>query len=157
MAARNLAMVQLAVFDAVNSIDPRYEPYGGIQVRATRGASMVAAVAGAADEVLRALYPDQAATFDATLAETLGHGPWPLEAGPEARPSAGRWAMPSWRSRADDGSDAIRRCAAGDAAGHVDADAADIRPRGRAQLRVRHALRHDEPLAVPARPPAGPG
>ena len=47
MAARNLAMVQLAVYDAVNSIDPRSVPYDGIQVRAPRGTSMVAAVAGA--------------------------------------------------------------------------------------------------------------
>ena len=75
LAARNLAMVQLAVYDAVNSIDPRYQPYGGIQVRPPRGASKVAAVAGAADEVLRSLYPAQAATFDATLAESLATVP----------------------------------------------------------------------------------
>ena len=31
LAARNLAMVQLAVYDAVNSIDPLYQPYGGIR------------------------------------------------------------------------------------------------------------------------------
>jgi hypothetical protein len=74
-AARNLAMVQLAVYDAVNSIDPRYQSYAGIQVKAGRDASEVAAVAGAADEVLRALYPNQAATFDATLAESLATVP----------------------------------------------------------------------------------
>src|SRR5205807_1980242 len=56
-AARNLAVLQLAVYDAVDSIDRRFQPYGGIQVHAARGASEVAAVAGAADEVLRALYP----------------------------------------------------------------------------------------------------
>ncbi|MEO6811138.1 MAG: phosphatase PAP2 family protein [Isosphaeraceae bacterium] len=71
LAARNLAMVQLAVFDAVNSIDRRHEPYAGIQVRHAQGASTEAAVARAADEVLTALYPDQAATFHATLAESL--------------------------------------------------------------------------------------
>jgi hypothetical protein len=75
LAARNLAMIQLAVYDAVNSIDPRYQPYGGIQVRAPGGASMVAAVAGAADEVLNALYPKQTAAFDATLAESLATVP----------------------------------------------------------------------------------
>jgi hypothetical protein len=75
MAARNLAMVQLAVYDAVNSIDPQSIPYGGIQVRAPRDASMVAAVVGAADEVLTALYPHQAATLDATLKESLAMVP----------------------------------------------------------------------------------
>lgn len=75
LAARNLAMVQLAVYDAVNSLDPLYQPYGGIRVRARRGASMVAAAAGAADEVLSALYPKQVATFDATLAESLATVP----------------------------------------------------------------------------------
>jgi hypothetical protein len=71
LAARNLALVQLAVYDAVNSLDPRSQSYSGIQVKARPGASDVAAVAGAADEVLRALYPTQAASFDAALAESL--------------------------------------------------------------------------------------
>lgn len=75
LAARNLAMVQLAVFDAVNSIDRRHEPYAGIQVGHARGASVEAAAAGAADEVLRALYPDQAERFRATLAESLATVP----------------------------------------------------------------------------------
>jgi hypothetical protein len=75
LAARNLAMVQLAVYDAVNSLDPRSQSYGGIQVKAERGASEAAAVAGAADEVLRALYPAQAASFDATLVESLAAVP----------------------------------------------------------------------------------
>jgi hypothetical protein len=70
LTARNLAMVQVAVFDAINSIDPLYQAYGGIQVAAPHGASETAAVAGAADEVLRALYPTQTTLFDATLAET---------------------------------------------------------------------------------------
>ena len=39
-------MVQLAVYDAINSIDPRYQSYAGIQVKAGRDASEVAAVAG---------------------------------------------------------------------------------------------------------------
>ena len=78
MAARNLAMVQLAVYDAVNSIDPRSEPYDGIQVRAPLGTSVVAAVAGAADEVLTALYPKQSATFAATLKESLAMVPGKL-------------------------------------------------------------------------------
>jgi hypothetical protein len=75
LAARNLAMVQLAIFDAINSIEPRYLPYAGVQVKAPRGASEVAAVAAAADEVLRSLYPSEGALFDAALAESFATVP----------------------------------------------------------------------------------
>jgi hypothetical protein len=75
MAARNLAVVQLAIYTAVNSIDPRFQSYQGIRIQARPGASISAAVAGAADEVLTALYPTQAGSFDAALAETLATVP----------------------------------------------------------------------------------
>jgi hypothetical protein len=70
-AARNFAMVQIAVFDAVNSIDRQYVPYAGIQESVARGTSETAAVAGAADEVLRALYPKEGRMFAATLFQSL--------------------------------------------------------------------------------------
>src|SRR5688500_5239778 len=38
---RNVALVQVAVFDAVNAIDRSYEPYAA-DVKASRGASMEA-------------------------------------------------------------------------------------------------------------------
>src|SRR5205823_3484014 len=48
-ASRALAIVQAAVFDAVNSIDRSYDPYL-IQVNAPRDASLTAAAAQAAHD-----------------------------------------------------------------------------------------------------------
>src|SRR5215472_12668967 len=53
--ARALAIVQAAVFDAVNSIDRSYDPYL-IQVNAPEGASIPAAAAQAAHDTLVALF-----------------------------------------------------------------------------------------------------
>ncbi|WP_436520677.1 vanadium-dependent haloperoxidase [Actinoplanes sp. HUAS TT8] len=71
-AARSFAMVQGAVYDAVNAVSGvRYEPYL-IAPKVRHGASADAAVAAAASRVLLALFPDQAATvraqYDAALA-----------------------------------------------------------------------------------------
>lgn len=68
---RPAAMVQIAVFDALNSIDPLYTPYV-TSVSVPQGASRDAAAAQAAHDVLVALMPSQTATFDAALAATLG-------------------------------------------------------------------------------------
>jgi hypothetical protein len=67
---RNVALVQVAVFDAVNAIDRSYEPYAA-DVKASRGASKEAAAAQAAHDTLSALYPSRRAIFDAALAEDL--------------------------------------------------------------------------------------
>ena len=75
MAARNLAVVQLAIYTAVNSIEARFQPYAGIKIQAPPGASSWAAAAAAADEALTSLYPTQAVSFDAALAETLATAP----------------------------------------------------------------------------------
>src|SRR5262249_25680005 len=66
LAARNLAMVHVAVYDAVNSIQPLCRPYG-IVVRPPRGTSAEAAAAIAAHRVLVDLYPKQAAHFQSLL------------------------------------------------------------------------------------------
>ena len=68
--ARCAAIVQTAVFDAVNGIHRRYESYL-VTERAPGGARADAAVAQAAYTALKALYPAQAATFDAELAASL--------------------------------------------------------------------------------------
>jgi hypothetical protein len=68
--SRALAIVQAAVFDAVNSIDRSYEPYL-IQVSAPRGASIDAAAAQAAHDTLAALFPDFKPTLDKDLAADL--------------------------------------------------------------------------------------
>jgi hypothetical protein len=68
--SRAFAIVQGAVFDAVNSIVPEYAPYL-IQVQAPRDASITAAVAEAAYTTLVSLYPYQKPYFDTKLATSL--------------------------------------------------------------------------------------
>jgi hypothetical protein len=68
--ARNMALVHVAMFDAVNAIDRTYEPYAA-DVKASRGASQEAAAAQAAHDTLVALYPARTAVFDAELAADL--------------------------------------------------------------------------------------
>jgi hypothetical protein len=72
-ATRIGAIVQTAVFDAVNGISRRYEQFRPDVLNATapHGASTGAAAAGAAYTALVALLPAQKATFDAELAATL--------------------------------------------------------------------------------------
>jgi PAP2 superfamily len=69
-AMRAAAIVQAAVFDAVNGIARRYTPVH-VQPAARPGASRVAAAASAAHEALVALFPAQQAMFDQRLVETL--------------------------------------------------------------------------------------
>src|SRR5262249_17955056 len=68
--ARNLALVHVAMFDAVNAIDRSYEPYAA-HVHASHGASLEAAAAQAAHDTLAALYPSRQAVYDTALAEDL--------------------------------------------------------------------------------------
>ena len=72
--ARNMALVHVAIFDAVNAIDRSYEPYAA-DVKASHGASPEAAAAQAAHDTLSALYPSRQAVFDAALAEDLASIP----------------------------------------------------------------------------------
>src|SRR5947209_8133583 len=65
-----MAIVQAAVYDAVNSIDPKYTPYL-VQIAAPAGASVDAAVAQAAHDTLVAMFPNQQAYFDSALASSL--------------------------------------------------------------------------------------
>jgi hypothetical protein len=71
-ASRAMAIVHIAIFDAVNAIDGRHRSYTGLPP-ASREASMKAAIAQAAHDALAALFPSQTATLDARLAEDLGH------------------------------------------------------------------------------------
>ncbi len=76
LAARNLALVHVAIFDAVNGVDRRcddlkYTAYS-IEDRAPRRAVAGVAMAGAAHAMLTELYPAQAAQFDTLLAQQLG-------------------------------------------------------------------------------------
>src|SRR5262245_31135584 len=68
--SRVYAMVHGAMFDAVNAIDRRYQPYAA-DLKAPSGASPDTAAAVAAHAVLLDLYPQQQATLDTALAASL--------------------------------------------------------------------------------------
>jgi hypothetical protein len=68
--ARLAAITQLAVFEAVNACEPKYEPYLGT-VYAPAGASARAAAVTAAHGVLKHYFPAAAATLDAARAQSL--------------------------------------------------------------------------------------
>lgn len=70
---RFAAITQLAVFEAVNAIERKYEGYlPAGTIAAPSDASIDAAVASAAHAVLSAYVPAQAALLDAALAAALG-------------------------------------------------------------------------------------
>lgn len=69
-SSRAMAIVHIAIFDAVNAIAGGYHSYTGVQ--APHGAiSLDAAVAQAARDTLVALYPSQAGHFNAALVTDL--------------------------------------------------------------------------------------
>src|SRR5262245_19508603 len=68
--SRAQSMMHLAMFEAVNAIERRYEAYK-LTLTADRATSKEAAAASAAHEILVALYPDQKAGLDALLATSL--------------------------------------------------------------------------------------
>jgi hypothetical protein len=63
IGAVDIALVQVAVHDAVQAIDRRFEPYH-VEIAGASG-RRAAAVAAAAHDVLVGMYPTQAATLDA--------------------------------------------------------------------------------------------
>ena len=72
--ARSIAIVHLAMFEAINSISPRFKPYR-TQLPADAGASPIAAGAAAAHLALIKLYPEQVKDFDAALQASLASVP----------------------------------------------------------------------------------
>src|SRR5215469_5866693 len=69
-----LAFVHLAIYNAVNAIHPRYQPYL-YSLNAPRGASQEAAVIAAAHRILVNYFPDQQVTLDAQYAQSLASIP----------------------------------------------------------------------------------
>ena len=67
-----LAYSNLAAFDAVNAIHPRFRPYGGIMPVASPDASESAAVAAAVHDVLVHFFPAQAASNPAATPPFIG-------------------------------------------------------------------------------------
>ena len=81
-ASRAMALVHVAVFDALNGVLGSFSPYH-VADAAPAGSSPAAAVAAAAHRALSTLFPAQQATFDAALTASLAAVP----DGP-ARPTA---------------------------------------------------------------------
>ena len=73
-SSRSMAIVHIAMFDAVNTITGGYESYTGI-ARVRPHTSIEAAVAQAAHDTLVALYPAQTTKFDELLAADLAQMP----------------------------------------------------------------------------------
>jgi membrane-associated phospholipid phosphatase len=73
-SSRAMAIVQLAVYDAVNAIVGRYPSYSGLP-RAPSDTSPDAAVAQAAHDAIVALWPAQKAYFDQLLSADLNRLP----------------------------------------------------------------------------------
>src|SRR5438034_7193339 len=101
-ASRAMAIVHIAIFEAVNAIDGSFQSYTGLA--GTRpDTSMECAIAQAACETLDALFPSQRTTFDQELANELNQIP-------NNRPKANgialghRAAAAILALRADDGS-----------------------------------------------------
>jgi hypothetical protein len=72
--ARGMAMMHVAMFEAVNAVTRRYSPYR-LKLVADPGASSDAAAAAAAHGVLVGLFPDQQASLDTSLKASLASLP----------------------------------------------------------------------------------
>ena len=70
---RHQAMMHIAMHDALNAIDPKFDQYAFFG--RSKGANPVAAAAKAAHDVLVAVYPAQQATLDAELGSWLAKVP----------------------------------------------------------------------------------
>jgi hypothetical protein len=73
-SSRAMAIVHLAIFEAVNAVEGGYRSYVNL-APAQLGTSLPAAVAQAAHDTLVALFPSQISTFDDELAEDLSRIP----------------------------------------------------------------------------------
>src|SRR5215468_2247638 len=102
----DVAMAHVAMHDALNAIDQRYEPYAFDAV-APRGASPEAAVAAAAHYVLIARIPNQKAALDRALASALAAIP-DGKAKVDGVATGRAAAAAILERRADDGSDVVR-------------------------------------------------
>lgn len=103
MAARNLAIMHAAVYDAVNSITGTHEVYRA-EIVPLPGASMEAAAVAAAHRALVQLYPRRREVLDRALTESLAD--IPEGNGKTFGTQLGRWVADqvlAWR--AQDGAD----------------------------------------------------
>lgn len=75
-STRNFAMLHIAIFEAVNSIDRGFEPYSNRMPHFARRASTQAAADQSAHDVLVALYPSFTSALDSELQQDLSQIPY---------------------------------------------------------------------------------
>ncbi len=106
LGEREVTIVDLAMFDAVNSIERHYQPYLE-QLPTTGPTSADAAAASAAATALSGVHPEAAASFKTALAEYLAQ----LDATPEALANGVRLgeaaALKILEARANDGATGV--------------------------------------------------
>jgi hypothetical protein len=71
----DLATVHVAIYDAVSAIDGRYKPFAVVPTAPASGASIDAAATAAAHGVLRALFPNRGAQYEAAYEGRLSSIP----------------------------------------------------------------------------------
>ena len=96
LGSRAMAMMHVAMADAVASIHPTHKPYA-VRVTGHRGSDKVAAAASAAYGVLVRLFPTSQLQLDAAFAESLAQVSDGKEK-TEASPWATKWRRRLWRS-----------------------------------------------------------
>ena len=146
--ARGLAMMHVAIFEAVNAIDRRYKPYK-LDLAVDKGASRDAAAVAAAHEVLTSLFPDEKPKLDQALqaslaaiegdAKTKGIELGKKAASRDYRPARGRWEQRARELSSFHHGGCVRTHSASD----------------REHRRHDQALDHGQGLAVPAGASAG--
>ena len=102
-SSRAMAIIHIAMFDAINSIGGNYESYTHIPP-AKHGALMSAAIMEAAHDTLVAMYPSQKATFDTEFKDELVQIP-PSAARSNGLATGARAASAILAMRRNDGSD----------------------------------------------------
>src|SRR5690349_8059167 len=75
-STRSFAILHAAIFDAVNNIDRRFEPYAVRLSHVSRSGSTQAAADQAAHDVLISLYPAFATQLDSELQQDLEQVPY---------------------------------------------------------------------------------
>ena len=160
-SSRAMAIVHIAIFEAMNAIDRRFESYAGHAARRRTG-SMDAAIAQAAHDTLVALYPSQTAHCDELLAEdlaTMPDGPRKAPASPSAAGRRGDSAAPARRRLGPAGAAGRRRLHPGRRAGRVAAGSdqpdADRAGRGIGATCGRSSRRRCDQFRVPPPPRSG--
>ena|SRR5262249_44659854 len=143
VAYRAMAILHIAMFDALNSIEPRYRPYYA-QLPATQGTSKGAAAAAAASAVLVNFLPEIASDIQTALQSYLAAIP-DSEAKSNGIKLGEAVAAKTLEARASDGSSAP------DAYRPVTRPGLYNRAHRHSAMAGPDAVRDDEPVAVPAR------